>query len=373
MVTGNKDVNVLILKKLETDSDILNFSLINKAASNACKSETFWREKFLNLFPGYLQSTENATDKIKKYIRAENFTWKQKYLIYKHHIEYYLEFKILYMLARKGFWSLLFYLRDFSPYPSKYEGNISHNWMMKGIAENGNAEIFEEMNDPTYCYILPECANIAARKGNIELMEYIVNFRNFHISSKEVSHNCLYGAAYANNMDLVQKIIYKKGPFSYRGKIDFAHGLEGAAEGGHMKLINYFMEIHSVKNMELGLRGASLGGHKKLVEFFISKGAKELGKALVSSVKGGHLDLVNFFIQKDVRIKEDALRVAVMNGYIHIYEFLKANYKGIFLENTLDTSYSGNLYVVKYFDCENKYECYIHNDVLVFDIFGTRM
>ena len=67
LFTGNKDVDLLILKKLE-DNDLFNACLTNKYLSNLCKDELFWKERFINRFGSLTE------------FRPAEKSWKTHYL-----------------------------------------------------------------------------------------------------------------------------------------------------------------------------------------------------------------------------------------------------------------------------------------------------
>jgi hypothetical protein len=81
-----------------------------------------------------------------------------------------------------------------------------------------------------------------------------------------------------------------------KGATDFNNGLKTAASGGHLNLINLFLE-KGATNMNYGLHGAAKFGDPKLIEFFISKGANDWIGALIGAARGGHLELVKHFIK----------------------------------------------------------------------------
>ena len=76
-------------------------------------------------------------------------------------------------------------------------------------------------------------------------------------------------------------------------------GLWAAAEGNHIDLIEYFINL-GADDMNRGLVGADAAGNKDLVEYFINLGADDFGKALVSASAFGHFDLVKYFLTKNL-------------------------------------------------------------------------
>ncbi len=65
LLTGIKDVNLLVLTNLD-DESLLNLCQVNKEASRICEDENFWRNRFMG--------------KYGKFNKASNVTWKRLYL-----------------------------------------------------------------------------------------------------------------------------------------------------------------------------------------------------------------------------------------------------------------------------------------------------
>ena len=70
--------------------------------------------------------------------------------------------------------------------------------------------------------------------------------------------------------------------------------MEGAAKGGHLDLVKFFIE-KGAKNWNLGMEGAAIGGHMEFVKFFIEKGARDWNSGMYGAAIGGHVELVEFF------------------------------------------------------------------------------
>ncbi len=65
-LTQNKDADLLIMSKLD-DEDLFNLCLTDKYASKLCKSEDFWKNRFIHRFGV-------------KYGPTDGKTWKNQYL-----------------------------------------------------------------------------------------------------------------------------------------------------------------------------------------------------------------------------------------------------------------------------------------------------
>jgi hypothetical protein len=73
--TGIADLDKLILFKLN-DRDLLNTCLVDKSLSNICNDDTFWKQRFINIF-GEDKLVNNNTNK----------PWKQYYLEIIHDLD----------------------------------------------------------------------------------------------------------------------------------------------------------------------------------------------------------------------------------------------------------------------------------------------
>lgn len=69
MLTGRRDTDFIILSKLN-DRDLLSVCLINKYVNNLCKSENFWRNRFIAKW---------SKDDMK--YKSDNKSWKHFYLL----------------------------------------------------------------------------------------------------------------------------------------------------------------------------------------------------------------------------------------------------------------------------------------------------
>lgn len=52
--TGMKDVDLMIMDRIEDDKTLLDFCSINKYANNLCNDEIFWKKRTLKKYPKYL-------------------------------------------------------------------------------------------------------------------------------------------------------------------------------------------------------------------------------------------------------------------------------------------------------------------------------
>lgn len=71
MLTGNRNVDMMILNKLD-DKDLVNACQLNRAADNICNDENFWFNRVLTKFPGI------PLDVLEHY--KANRTWSEYYI-----------------------------------------------------------------------------------------------------------------------------------------------------------------------------------------------------------------------------------------------------------------------------------------------------
>ena len=63
-------------------------------------------------------------------------------------------------------------------------------------------------------------------------------------------------------------------------------------------MVKFFIEEKECKDWEAGMQGAAYGGHVDMVLFFIEKGAKNWHWGLRRAAHGGFKQTIEFFIKK---------------------------------------------------------------------------
>lgn len=100
----------------------------------------------------------------------------------------------------------------------------------------------------------------------------------------------------------------------------------GASIGGHKHLIDDCLNRldHDVHVLNHGLQGAAEGGKMEVIEFFIEKGADFWIVAFGAACKGGHMEIVNFFLTKidEWHVHRRGLFMAARGGHKHVIDFL---------------------------------------------------
>lgn len=106
--------------------------------------------------------------------------------------------------------------------------------------------------------------------------------------------------------------------FSKSTNLTYAYlkeGLYGACDGGHMKLVNFFIE-KGATDWNRGMDHACFAGHLKIVKLMIRKGATRLD--LYRSCLQGHTKIVDFLVNKGSTDWEGGLYGACLGGHMEL-------------------------------------------------------
>lgn len=98
-----------------------------------------------------------------------------------------------------------------------------------------------------------------------------------------------------------------------------------AAKNNDLESINLIINERS--NLDYGMQGAALGGHMELIEFFIEKGCKNWNAGLMGAATGGNLNIVKFFHKKGADNLNGAYLYALENRHNDIAEYLEDSFK----------------------------------------------
>jgi len=224
-ITGNKDIDLIILSNLD-DRSLFNFFISNPKdfyLKKLSEDESFWRNKLKNKFPKFRKEQEefNNIDKIR------TWTWKKTYLALVYYSNNYFPNEGMIKLAKGGIKNIdliNFFIEKGAHY---------WNFGMEAAAEGGHRDLIE----------------FFIQKG--------ANYWDWGIK----------GAAKGGHRDLINFFIEK-------GVEYLDYGMYGAAEGGHRDLVQFFIE-KGARNWNGGMEAAAAGGHRDLVDFFIQKGANK--------------------------------------------------------------------------------------------------
>jgi hypothetical protein len=149
--------------------------------------------------------------------------------------------------------------------------------------------------------------------NNIEILKLFVR----RVTDVELSEDSFKAirAAYRNGcpeiISLVESVI----------ELNWDAALEGACDGGHYKLAKFAI-YNGTTAWDRGLYYAYRGGHHELIDLMIAHGANRR-YALNGAAKGGHLKLVTDLLQINVGWDlDDALRRACQRGHTEIAKLL---------------------------------------------------
>ena len=155
-----------------------------------------------------------------------------------------------------------------------------------------------------------------AKRGSKEGIEYFISQAEKFKKQYDWSFG-MAGAALGGHLDLVHWFVSK-------GADQWNYGMCKAANGGHKSIVD-FMISKGANQWNSGLEYAALGGHLDLVNLFVSKGADQWNNPMAEAARGGHLDLVKFFVSKGANKWNFGLCNAVMGGHRNIVDFMISN------------------------------------------------
>ena len=196
MLTGNRNVDMLILSKLE-DVDLVNVCKVNKIANDLCNDQGFWMNKILNKFP------EVGLKTLKRYKRDR--TWS----------EYYID--DLRLINRNNAQEYL------------HSGSLNGRLDYVMIAKSLGADI----RDQNYQAVI-----LASGSGNLELVKYLVSLGADIRSENDES---VTYAIYSGNLELVKYLVslganirsHNNSPVRY------------ASESGKLDIVKYLISLGS--------------------------------------------------------------------------------------------------------------------------------
>jgi len=98
-------------------------------------------------------------------------------------------------------------------------------------------------------------------------------------------------------------------------------GMQGAAIGGHMDIVKFFIE-KGAYDWNSGMDRAAKGGHIDIVQFFIEKGADVWSWSMRGAARGGHMDIVQLMIEKGANDWYNGMEWAAWGGHMDIVKLL---------------------------------------------------
>jgi hypothetical protein len=182
MLTGNKDIDLLILSHLD-DKSLSNFYISNPKNNYLKKlseNQDFWRNRLMNNFPEFKDNDKN---------------WKQNYLALVYYSDKYTPNKAMEKLAEKG----MKYINLIDFFIEK--GANNWNLGMCGAAEGGHKELidfFIEKGARDWNDGMRE-----AEKGHKELVDFFIK------KGADKWNLGMYNAAFGGHKELVDFFIEK--------------------------------------------------------------------------------------------------------------------------------------------------------------------
>ena len=268
-LTGLKDIDRLVLQYLD-DRELLRICSVDRKTWNEVCNDDFLKRR-LSRYPN-----------IQKY-KNQDETWKQFFLR-----------AIYYISKLKEDFEFQYTEGDFQRY---YDilSNYEENELMDKAAEIGFGSIpFLDYLLKRGLVISPLTLNIAAKKGNLEAVKFLVE----HGGIVHAWHNLTLRSASGKGHLEIVKFLVEQGADIHANEDE---PLRAASRSGHLEVVKYLMElganVHA--NEDEALRGASERGHLKMVKFLVEHGA-------------------------DVHAKKDAaIRLAKRNGHLQIIRYLE--------------------------------------------------
>lgn len=251
MLTGNKNLDFVILNKLE-DNDLVNVCQTNTAARDLCDDQRFWLNRIMFKFP-YL-----SLDILKQY--KGNRDWSQ----------YYIEdLRKINLNNKKD------YLKD-----GAHDGRLDHVM----ISVNKGVDVETMGSGIRY----------ASSEGYLDIVKYLVTMGGNVNYRKDYA---IRSASKNNYFDIV-KYLVENGADIHTKNDD---PLIWASINGNLNMVKFLVnsgsDIHTIH--DLPIREASKNGHLEVVKYLVEEGANARAKrdmAIEMATKNGHTDVVNYLV-----------------------------------------------------------------------------
>ncbi len=250
MLTGNKDVDRMILNKLE-DVDLVKACQVNKKAELLCNDQVFWMNRVFDKF-GYVGGDILRANK------GGDQSWSEYYIndlrkINKDTADIYL-----------------------------VNGSSKGRFDMVMIALKNGADV-DSMSG--------QAPRLAAKHGHLDILKYLVQKgADINLHRDQVILSAILGGY----LDVIKYLVSQGANL----KIQSAFIMTISGENGKLDVIKYLKEQGlDIHNNEVVLRMAAKNGHLEIVRYLVEDGANihENGDAALAWARyNNHLDVVEY-------------------------------------------------------------------------------
>ncbi len=223
MLTGNKNVDIIILNKLD-DKDLVEACQVNKRADVICNDQTFWMDRIVTKFP------EVPNDILRKYKGGR--TWSEYYINDLRKINKSTKY---YLIEGSRIGRL-----DYVIIALEKGADIHHkdDWALRNASYNGRLDVIK--------YLISKRANInvnndeplrdAASKGYLDIVKYLVSQgANIHANN---DHSLVW-ASTLGYLEIVKYLVSQGADINAQDN----QALKGATERDHLDVVKYLKSI----------------------------------------------------------------------------------------------------------------------------------
>lgn len=180
----------------------------------------------------------------------------------------------------------------------------------------------------------------AAKGGHLDMVKFFLK------KGANQKNSALRRAVQGGHADVIHYLIKKGG-----GKYYADEALYGAAKGGQMQWVEYFMRRRRIENWDRMIFGAAYGGHKEVINYILELKGSEINpeSGMLGAAKGGNLELVKFFAERGAHDWQAAMRFALKSGNLELVKFFLEKGVDNLQKNFYNAASGGKLNVVKFF------------------------
>lgn len=193
--------------------------------------------------------------------------------------------------------------------------------------------------------VLPDVVRVASKHKHELIVNYILD-KITEVGRVDYLTKGLEGAADGGHIDLIESFLEKGATrshnvhyyaakngspevmkfFDYTTDDQKCRRFEGASRGGRLDIVRRVLkEDKGIVSIENGLLAAATGGHLELVTFFVENGAKNLYYPVRSAAKKGHLPVVKYLLGKDNTMGSMTVEFSLRYKQLEVTKFLVEN------------------------------------------------